>query len=141
MIRVAQHFEKSFPLRVPEWILTAMMTAWGVGVLAHPDMFAQNPAFNGMLGILPQVTWGLIALILGVGGLFGLGVNGFWVATPFIRAVASAGRAFLWTQIEFGLLAGSGLASTGVYIYVGLLGLEIWNIYRAMKDARDAVSS
>ncbi len=138
MITVSPHFKQTFPMRAPEWILTGMMTAWGYGVLTHPGMFAENPSFRGMSAILSQSTWGSIALLLGLSGLLGLGINGFWKATPFIRAASSAGRAFVWTQIQFGLMA-AGMPTTGVYIYVGLLALEIWNVNRAMGDAAAAV--
>jgi hypothetical protein len=132
-------FRKSLPFRIPEWVMAAMMLLWGWMVLTNPTMFAANPSFNGMAAILPQEGWGSAATLLGVAGLIGLGINGFWVATPFIRAASSFGRAFLWLQIEFGLMA-AGQATTGTAIYIGLVLLEGWNIYRAMGDARVATS-
>lgn len=130
-------FQKSLPFRIPEWIMSAMMLLWGWLVLISPTMFADNVVFKGMVAILPQHGWGAAATLLGVAGLIGLGINGFWVATPFIRALASFGRAFLWLQIEFGLLA-AGSPTTGTAIYIGLVGLEMWNVYRATGDARAA---
>lgn len=130
-------FRQTLPFRLPEWIMAATMLLWGWLVLTNPTMFAANPSFEGMRAIMPQEGWGAAATLLGVAGLIGLGINGFWVATPFIRAVSSFGRAFLWLQIEFGLLA-SGSATTGAAVYIGLVGLEVWNIYRAMGDARVA---
>ena len=78
------------------------------------------------------------ALALGLAGLVGLAINGFWKATPFIRTASAFGRAFLWLQIHFGIYA-SGTPSTGTVVYLGLVSLEIWNIYRAMGDARTAL--
>ena len=132
-------FRQTLPLRVPEWILASMMLFWGWMVLTNPAMFSANSAFGGMKAILAQEGWGAAASLLGMAGLVGLGINGLWVATPFIRAAAAFGRAFLWLQIEFGLLA-SQQPTTGTAIYIGLVALELWNIYRAMGDARVATS-
>ncbi len=132
-------FQQTLPLRVPEWILAGMMLFWGWNVLSHIGMFAGNPAFRAMLNIMPQSAWGSGALALGLAGLVGLAINGFWKATPFIRAASAFGRAFLWLQIHFGIYA-SGTPSTGTVVYLGLVSLEIWNIYRAMGDARTALT-
>lgn len=102
-------------------------------------MFAGNPSFSAMLNIMSQSAWGSGALALGLAGLVGLAINGFWKATPFIRTASAFGRAFLWLQIHFGIYA-SGTPSTGTVVYLGLVSLEIWNIYRAMGDARTALT-
>ncbi|URI15921.1 hypothetical protein [Brevundimonas albigilva] len=132
-------FQDTLHLRVPEWIAAAMMADWGRKLLAHDDIFARQSSFAGMAAIMPQWAWGVWALILGGLGLIALAINGFWVATPFLRMAASFGRLFLWLQIQFGLLA-AGLPTTGTSIYIGIAALELWNLYRAGGDARRAVS-
>lgn len=132
-------FRETFPLRVPEWIAAAMMADWGRKLLANPAIFDTSPAFRAMGAIMPQWAWGSFATCLGGLGLIALGINGFWRATPFLRAAASFGRMFVWLQIQFGLIAG-GLPTTGTSIYIGLAALEIWNMYRASGDARRAIA-
>lgn len=111
-------FRETFPLRVPEWIAAAMMADWGRKLLANPDIFASAPAYAGMEAIMAQWAWGSLAAGLGSLGLIALAINGLWQATPFLRALASFGRMFVWLQIQFGLIA-SGLPTTGTSIYIG----------------------
>ncbi len=132
-------FRETFPLRVPEWIAAAMMADWGRKLLAFPEIFDRSPAFGSMDAIMPQWAWGNMALGLGGLGMIALAINGFWRATPFLRAGASFGRMFLWLQIQFGLAA-AGQPTTGTSIYIGLAALEIWNLYRASGDARRAIA-
>lgn len=133
-------FQDTLPLRVPEWIWAGFTAAWGWNIMIHPSMFANNPRFfSGVAAIMPQGAWGSLAICTGLVGLIALGINGFWRATPFIRTLAAFGRAMLWLLFFFGLNA-SGNASTGPLLYLGLVVTEIWNIYRAMGDARTAVS-
>lgn len=130
-------FHETLPLRIPEWISASMMTLWGWVVLTDLTLFASNPSFAAMTR-LPQWVWGDLALFCGLAGLVGLGINGFWRATPFIRAVAAGGRMLMWLAIVLGLASSLSL-STGLPIYFGLVALECWNIYRAMGDARIAM--
>lgn len=128
-------FQQTFPLRIPEWIEAAIMTCLGLMVLVNPGMFEQTPSFNGMAQILPQEAWGIAALILGMLGLVALAINGFWKATPFIRAMCAFARCFVWLQIIFGLML-TGIPTTGLVVYPWLLILDVWNINRATADAR-----
>lgn len=130
-------FRETFPFRATEWALAAMVTSWGSAVIVVPDMFRNNAALRGMATIMPQEVWGLGALVIGVVGLGALAVNGLWVATPFIRAFCALMRCMFWMQVTLGLLV-SNQPSTGLAIYPWLFVLELWNIYRATKDARTA---
>lgn len=130
-------FHETLPLRIPEWISASMMTLWGWVVLTDQTLFANSPSFAAM-NQFPQWVWGSLALACGLAGLVGLGINGFWKATPFIRAAAAGGRMLMWLAIVVGL-ASSGNLSTGLPTYFGLAALELWNIYRAMGDARIAM--
>ena len=131
-------FSETLPLRAAEWIMSFTMITWGLIVLTNPGIFSTAPSFRGMEHIMPQNTWGILALLFGTIGSCALAINGFWVATPFIRAVCAFIRCFFWFQITLGLFAG-GVATTGLAIYPWLFAMDMWNIYRAMSDARRAV--
>lgn len=130
-------FRETFPFRATEWALAAMVTCWGAVVIVAPDMFGAAASFKGMAAIMPQPVWGLGALVLGILGLIALAVNGLWVATPFIRVVCALARCFFWMQVTLGFLV-SNNPTTGLAIYPWLFVLDLWNIYRATKDARTA---
>lgn len=131
-------FHETLPLRASEWVLAFIMFTWGMIVVTHPTMFATAPAFAGMEGIADQIMWGVSAIVLGVTGVVALGINGFWKATPFIRAFCAFTRCFFWLQITFGLIRSENPIDD-LAIYPWLLVLDLWNIYRAMSDARIAV--
>ena len=132
-------WKETLPLRVPEWIWAAFTAFWGWNILIHPTMFADNlRSFGGAAGMMSQTAWGAWAVITGLCGLGALAINGFWKATPFIRTVAAFGRVMLWVLFYIALV-GDGRASTGPIVYLGLVATELWNIYRAMGDARTAV--
>ena len=132
-------FQDTLPLRVPEWIWAGFTAAWGWNILIHPAMFASNAAsFGGASAMMPQEAWGGWAVATGLGGLIALGINGFWKATPFIRTLAAVGRMVLWLLFIVALTS-TGRASTGPLLYLGLVATELWNIYRAMGDARTAI--
>ena len=126
-------FRQSLPLRVPEWIMAAMMLHWGWNVLSNPEMFSLSPSFDGMTKLWSQAIWGQLAMALGLIGLVGLAINGHWRPTPAIRGASSFGRMLLWLQIWVGFIA-AGSPTTGTTIYLGLTLLEFWNIYRAGGD-------
>lgn len=130
-------FRETFPFRATEWALAAMVTCWGAVVIASPDMFTSGPSFQGMAQIMPQHVWGLGAIIIGMTGLGALAVNGMWVATPFIRVVCALARCMFWMEVTLGFIV-SNNPTTGLAIYPWLFALDLWNIYRASKDARTA---
>jgi len=99
-------------------------------------MFERSRAFAGMEH---QPIWGAAALALGMLGWVALAINGFWRATPFIRALCAFLRGFLWLTIIIGL-ALSGEPTTGLAVYPWILALDIWNIYRSASDARSAIA-
>lgn len=131
-------FQETFPLRASEWALAFIMFSWGLICFSYPGMFTSNYTFSGMAAMASQQTWAVGALVMGSIGLVALAINGFWRATPFIRAACAALRAGMWLTITFGLFATDN-PTTGLAIYPWLFILDMWNIYRAMSDARSAV--
>ena len=127
-----QHFQ----VRFSEWFGAGCLFAWGVYVTLHPAMFTApgtGVIFRGMVAIMPQPSWGLMATLVGFVRLAALYVNGHHTRTPSIRLVASFFSAFAWTQIVVGLF-NSGVSNTGVVIYTGMIFADIYSAFRASGD-------
>lgn len=125
-----------FQVRFSEWFGAGCLCAWGVYVSTHPGMFsapATRVVFSGMVEIMAQPSWGLMATIVGIIRLGALYVNGHHRKTPSIRLAASFFSAFVWTQIVIGLF-NSGVAQTGVIIYTGMVCADIYSAFRASGD-------
>lgn len=127
-----QHFQ----VRFSEWFGAACLFAWGIYVTLHPGMFTAPGAgvmFSGMVAIMPQQSWGLMAVLTGFARLAALYVNGHHKRTPSIRLVASFFSAFVWTQVVVGLY-NAGIAQTGVVIYTAMVCADIYSAFRASGD-------
>ncbi len=127
-----QHFQ----VRFSEWFGAACLFAWGVYVTLKPGMFTGEAAkvmFSGMVAIMPQQSWGLMAVLVGFARLSALYVNGHHTRTPSIRLVASFFSAFVWTQVVVGLY-NAGVPQTGVVIYTGMVCADIYSAFRASGD-------
>lgn len=127
-------FPAHFPLRVTEWLLASIKTTWGVVLLQPTDVFA-NPIFSALGRIASQDTWGWVSLIFGTMHLVALYVNGARRRSPHLRAACSAIGSFFWFQVTLGLI-GSGIISTGWAVYPWLFIASVYNVIRAMLDAR-----
>lgn len=127
-----QHFQ----VRFSEWFGAACLFAWGAYVVLHPGMFTADGAgvmFSGMVAIMPQQTWGLVAVLVGFMRLAALYVNGHHTRTPAIRLATSFASAFVWTQVVVGMWS-AGIAQTGVVIYTGMVCADIYSAFRASGD-------
>lgn len=133
---IADHF----PARRSEWVLAGILVVWGWILIAPAETFAQSKAWAQMAAIMPEHSWGVFAIWVGLFRLLALIVNGTFAGTwygrwsPHVRALASFLTCFLWFQISFGLWA-SDAATTGLAVYPGLLVLDAMNIVAASKDA------
>lgn len=127
-----QHFQ----VRFSEWFGAACLFAWGIYVILHPGMMTAEGTgvmFSGMVAMMPQQTWGLVAVIVGFARLGALYVNGHHQRTPLIRLIASFFSAFVWTQVVVGMF-NAGVAQTGVVIYTGMVCADIYSAFRASGD-------
>lgn len=125
-----QHFQARFA----EWFNASVLFIWGINVVLHPSMFEDTEAlYAGMLRIMSQTSWGLIAVIVGLVRLAALYVNGHHARTPTVRLIASFFSAFVFTQVFIGLW-NSGVANTGFPVYAGLICADIYSAFRASQD-------
>lgn len=131
---IAKSFRETFPTRASEWALGTMLFLWAVVLTLNPDLFTESRSFVAMARFMPQETWALLCLIAGGGRLLMLAVNGAWRRTPHLRALAAFVSCFFWFQISVGLLQ-AGTFGTGLAIYPVLFTLDVYNVFRASRDA------
>lgn len=87
-----------------------------------------------MAGLMaPAALWGLSAVVVSMIRASALFVNGAYTRTPLIRLATSFASAFVFTQVVIGLMK-TGVASTGLPVYAGLVVLDIVSAYRAATD-------
>lgn len=140
VLRVYLGIRDHFPARRSEWALSGIMIGWGVMLLRPGIIFDQSRAWTQMAAIMPETTWGWLAVAVGVFRFTALVINGTFAATwygrrsPHVRALASFLACFLWLQIAVGLWS-SGIDNTGMAVYPGLLALDLMNVVAAASDA------
>lgn len=127
--------QKTFPLRVAEWLLAGVLFNWGVVILFHPGILAGRDAFTSLILVAPEKTWGVTCLLLGIIRTVVLTINGAWRPTPHIRALTAFLSCFIWMMICFAL-ANNAQTSLGIATYPLFLVLESYSVNRAMTDAR-----
>lgn len=127
-----QHFQ----VRFSEWYSATVLFVWGIYLILHPAMFTDpnnGKVFDGMAGMMPQQTWGLLGVLIGFARLFALYINGHHTRTPAIRLAASFFSAFLWTQVFIGFWT-NALNNPGVVLYTSLVCADIYSAFRASGD-------
>lgn len=123
-----------FGPRMMEWFMAFHTALFGIVLLASPDLFSQ-PTFSGFASIFPSESWlGWLMLLLGVGRIGGLIVNGARKhVTPMIRQVSAGVGCMIWFGVVYGF-ASSGVVSTWFAIYPLFAIGELVNIHRAAHD-------
>lgn len=130
-----------FAARVSEWFMAAIALLMGVGMALQPDLFARNPGFAGLATIADQGVWMLTLLTVALVRLAALVINGAWRRSPWLRAATASVSAFVWWTLLLGVLLGmwrGGLPGLGWAFYVPMIALDLFNVYRAMRDAGTA---
>lgn len=126
-----------FPVRVTDWLLSAMLFSWGGRVIyMDPNVWAL-PTYSGLNEIASQQTWGAVALCLGLMRLGALVVNGAVRPSPHLRLVGAFLAIFLWVQLSLGMMF-SESTGAAVAIFPWLAFADMFNVYRAAQDARVA---
>lgn len=132
VIRISHRFQT----RRLEWFLSFILVAWGAVVL-HPDPLFDRESwqfFFELFGTEQLLGW--LMLLMGLGRLSGLIINGSLpTVTPWIRMV-SAGFGFLiWLMVAIGFALSAPL-STWAAVYPFFALAELSNVYYAGFDAR-----
>lgn len=146
ILQVLANRDKRFLMRLPDWIMAAMMTNIGLLLLSDPGIFYKSPVFSGLARLLDGSTMGLMCIVVG-----GLRLTALTAFSMFewerVASFARAGLALLsmmaWVQLALGFwIAGAvGNAGLGKIIYPWLAVLEITNTLIAMIDAANTRGS
>lgn len=126
-------FRHSFRERFAEWALSMMLASWGFTVLGSPGLF-ERPFYGALVNIAPQGAWGTLALLIGIGRLVVLFINGAWRQSPLFRQVGAVFGMLVWVMLTMGALS-LGWRSPSVAIYLGLFTLDAFNMSFAARDA------
>lgn len=132
---IVVRLQKTFPMRIAEWLAAFVMANWGVMLLLNPGIMERSVSWANMLEMAPERCWGFAALGIGVVRLAALAINGAWRRSPHLRSICAFLAVFLWLQITFALLT-NGVTTTAVAVYPWFLLLDVWNAGRAAGDAR-----
>jgi hypothetical protein len=136
-IRVVSGIHKHFDERVVEWSMAATGMFWG-WTLAQPGTAWTNlAAWQGLLRIASEDTWGVISMIAGACWLVALAVNGTFADTnysrysPLVRGLVALGASVVWWQV---VMSVSAVQTSGSGIYPLPLALSVWCVRNAWKD-------
>ena len=129
--------QKSFPIRVTEWLLACIMLSWSILCWNLRDVDWSNPLYSGLARFGDQHSWAFFAFVIGGLRLAALMINGAWRPSPHLRAMGAFLSCFMWLQISLALF-NSEIRATGLAIYPWLLIADIYNVFRAAHDARQS---
>lgn len=125
--------------RALEYFCAFVMLAWAA-VLALPGDTLAAGSLKPLLALGIQEAW--VAMVYGAMGaarLVTLAINGRWPNGPWLR-VAGAGLGFLmWSQVVMVIVSNSlqtGVATTGIAVYLPMALAELYSIFRASSDGR-----
>lgn len=125
--------------RAVEWLSALCMLGWAV-VLAQPgNTFQSGPLQEFLRFGLSEAQFAAAFGAVGALRIGALYINGRWPRTPIVRMIGSTFGVLLWGQAALALIQAwstTGVASTGIAVYVALAGGELLSIYRAAFDAR-----
>ncbi len=131
------------PVRIPnrwnrrtEWVFAACTLGWGL-VLFAPGGSFEAPSYSVMAAWAPENVWAIGCTILGSIRLGVLFVNGRWARCCHVRAVTAGLTCFLWASVWLGLVL-SVTNAPGLAIYFVFLVTDMFTVYEAMGDAREA---
>lgn len=131
ILRISEHFAE----RATEWIMSGMLLTWGVNCLITSDQVWNDPVYQGIAKMMPKEWFGFLAIAIACGRIIALYINGTRQKSPHARAVFSFLAVFPWFQLLLGFLD-SDRAGLGIAVVPWLIAAEVWNVYRAARDAR-----
>ncbi len=120
--------------RVAEWFMGAVLSGMGLGLAFQPSIFTANPFFKDFLRVGSAHVWAGGLILIGVGRLAALFINGAWRRSPHLRLVMAFLSTFVWYQLSE-LSWGTKFPNLGIALYPTLLLLEVYCVYFAACDA------
>lgn len=135
------HLGRTFPHRVAEWYLGAVLFSWGIVLLMPEETFDRAASYEVLGRIAPEHWWGYGCMMTGGLRLIALGINGYWVPPTYhLRSLFSFMSLIFWIYISFGMLT-AGYFSTGLASYPMKVFLEMFCLYRTVRDYRQSLAA
>lgn len=145
--RIITGIASHFPIRVSEWVLSYMLAGIGLGLCLIPNALDASASYQALIYFAqfspwtPEYTWGLACLSVATVRIIALTINGTFKEhfrySPHLRGLASLAACFIWGQMVLGyLIAFTSLGGgwTAVPVYMGIMSLDAWNMFRAWTD-------
>lgn len=128
--------------RAIEWLFACMMMVWGSMLLLPGDMISA-PAFELLLAVASERTWGFFSITIGYLRIAALIINGHWRRTPILRMTAAIFGMMWWTCLAYfygkAIYAGANPFPMYGCIYLFIF-FEGYSAYRCGEDAAKAHS-
>jgi hypothetical protein len=137
VLRVVRGAAHRFPLRVSDWFAAWVLFSFGVVLFNWPGAFHSYVFYVLLEKIMGPVAWGAMCMMIGVGRLAALTINGTFPLfrwSPHLRFFMALGSCFIWTQITLGLLT-AGVPTTAWAVYPQLLVFDLYNVFLAASEA------
>ena len=140
-VRLISGVTTHFPARGTEWFTALILLNIGWTLSLEGSTFAGSPRIWAPLAeIASEGTWAAICLtiaVLRIGALFVNGTFSSFAFSPHIRVATSFLACFVWYRLATGMSA-AGINSTGAGTYAICGAFELWNIYWAASNAKQA---
>ncbi len=136
-IRIVVGIRSHFEARFVEWVMAVCISFWGWTLLGEGEAWSNRAAWEGMLRVASEVTWGAICLAAGTAWVLALTVNGTFANTwysrysPVVRGCAAIVAAMIWFQVYMSVVTAQ---TSGSGIYPLPLALSIWCVFHAWRD-------
>ena len=125
-----------YPTRTVEHLCAWIIIVWSYSVLLPGDML-KGPAFNPMLSIMSEQSWGWCGLTIGLLRVAALIGNGHWRPSPGLRFIGAAWGTLFWISLGYCyyLAVGNGAQDFPMRraLYVLVIG-EFYSCYRCGHD-------
>ena len=136
-IRVVTGVRAHFEARFVEWTMATTLSFWGWNIAGPSEAWSNRAAWEGMLRITSEDTWGWICIAAGAAWLIALTVNGTFADTwysrysPVVRGLMAIIAAMVWFQVYMSVVTAQ---TSGSGIYPLPLALSIWCVFHAWRD-------
>jgi hypothetical protein len=134
LVRGAAH---NFAIRVSDWFAASVMLSFGMLLMLCGVTLGHDRTFGLLWQYAPPWVWGYVCLLIGVGRIAALVVNGTFPSfrwSPHIRMAMAAFSVFVWFQITLGVLARDG-GSVMIAFFPNLFLFDLYNLFLAASEA------
>ena len=125
----------SFHDKFVEWIMSFGVILWGLLVCNSPDLFTERAWYSALANFMPQIYWGIYAIVIGSTRILFLYINGTIRQSAHIRTLGAALSLPIWGGIFIGTMSLDWL-SAHIAAYTMLFSLDLISLWYAAEDAK-----